>query len=105
MERLASLLAKQNPEQAAKLRLAWQRSKSDQNLRFITEIENLIREGHFTEAMEKQKDLSSALQRVLDILLDRARESGATLITVTHDRDLLDRFERVIDFRELGVDA
>ncbi len=40
-------------------------------------------------------------ERVLDILIERARESGATLITVTHDRDLLDRFERVIDFREL----
>ncbi len=44
-------------------------------------------------------------QRVLDILIERARESGATLITVTHDRDLLDRFERVIDFRELGAAA
>ncbi len=40
-------------------------------------------------------------ERVLDILIERAQQSGATLITVTHDRDLLDRFERVIDFREL----
>ncbi|MCH7643612.1 MAG: ABC transporter ATP-binding protein [Myxococcales bacterium] len=40
-------------------------------------------------------------ERVLDILIERAQQSGATLITVTHDRDLLERFERVIDFREL----
>ena len=37
--------------------------------------------------------------RVLDILVDHAAESGATLVLVTHDRDLLERFERVIDFR------
>jgi len=77
MERLANLLAKQNPEQAAKLRLAWQRSKADQNVRTIQEIENLIREGYFTEALEKQKNISNALQRVLDILLDRDAEREA----------------------------
>jgi putative ABC transport system ATP-binding protein len=38
--------------------------------------------------------------RVLDILLDYARESGATLLTVTHDMDLVDRFDRVVDFRQ-----
>ncbi len=37
---------------------------------------------------------------VLDILFGYARSSGATLITVTHDHDLLDRFDRVIDFRD-----
>lgn len=37
---------------------------------------------------------------VLDNLVDHAEESGATLVLVTHDRDLLGRFERVIDFRE-----
>ena len=39
--------------------------------------------------------------RVLDILFDYAEASGTTLLTVTHDHDLLDRFERVVDFREL----
>jgi len=38
--------------------------------------------------------------RVLDILLDYATENEATLVTVTHDSDLLSRFERVIDFRD-----
>ena len=37
--------------------------------------------------------------RVLDILFDDADERGTTLLTVTHDRDLLDRFGRVIDFK------
>jgi ABC-type lipoprotein export system ATPase subunit len=38
--------------------------------------------------------------RVLDILIDYANENDATLVTVTHDSDLLGRFGRVIDFRE-----
>ncbi len=38
--------------------------------------------------------------RVLDILLDYATDNDATLVTVTHDRDLFDRFERVIDFKQ-----
>jgi len=43
---------------------------------------------------------------VLDILFDYARSSEATLVTVTHDHDLLERFDRVIDFRDfydLGI--
>ncbi len=36
--------------------------------------------------------------RVLDILLDYAKDHAATLLTVTHDRDLLPRFDRLIDF-------
>jgi putative ABC transport system ATP-binding protein len=39
---------------------------------------------------------------VLDLLVDYAREHGATLLTVTHDRELLDRFERVLDFRDIN---
>jgi len=38
--------------------------------------------------------------RVLDILFDYAQRTGATLVTVTHDHDLIDRFQRVIDFRD-----
>ncbi len=46
-------------------------------------------------------------ERVLDILLDYARETGATLLTVTHDHELLPRFGRVIDFKTFrgGSDA
>lgn len=38
--------------------------------------------------------------RVLDILFDYCDRHQATLITVTHDHDLLPRFERVIDFKQ-----
>ena len=38
--------------------------------------------------------------RVLDSLFFSARRTGATLIAVTHDHDLLPRFDRVIDFRD-----
>jgi putative ABC transport system ATP-binding protein len=36
--------------------------------------------------------------RVLDILFDHVRESGTTLVSVTHERDQLGRFERIVDF-------
>lgn len=40
---------------------------------------------------------------VLDLLLAYARNEDATLIAVTHDHELLDHFERVIDFDSLGA--
>ena len=36
--------------------------------------------------------------RVLDILFDYVRKSETTLVSVTHERDQLDRFDRVVDF-------
>ncbi len=41
--------------------------------------------------------------RVLDILFDQAAGTDATLVTVTHDTELLPRFDRVVDFRDFGV--
>jgi len=38
--------------------------------------------------------------RVLDILFEYTGRTGTTLVTVTHDHDLLDRFDRVVDFKE-----
>jgi putative ABC transport system ATP-binding protein len=43
--------------------------------------------------------------RVLDILFAAAADRGATLVTVTHEYELLQRFDRVIDFRELTTPA
>ena len=39
-------------------------------------------------------------ERVLDILFDYVTESGTTLVSVTHDHEILPRFGRVVDFRE-----
>jgi putative ABC transport system ATP-binding protein len=39
---------------------------------------------------------------VLSLLLAAARESGATLLTVTHDHALLDRFDRIVDVEDWG---
>ncbi len=41
--------------------------------------------------------------RVLDILFEYTGRTGTTLVTVTHDHDLLDRFDRVVDFKEFQV--
>lgn len=39
---------------------------------------------------------------VVDLLTGQASRRGATLLMVTHDGELLDRFERVIDLREFS---
>jgi ABC-type lipoprotein export system ATPase subunit len=38
--------------------------------------------------------------RVLDIVFDYVQSYGSTLLSVTHERHLLDRFDRVVDFAE-----
>jgi ABC-type lipoprotein export system ATPase subunit len=39
--------------------------------------------------------------RILDLLFAQLERDGATLVAVTHDHELLPRFDRVVDFREL----
>jgi len=39
-----------------------------------------------------------AKTRILDLLFERAEEAGASVLAVTHDHDLLPRFDRVLDF-------
>jgi putative ABC transport system ATP-binding protein len=45
--------------------------------------------------------------RILDLLFEQAREAGAAVLAVTHDHELLPRFERVLDFAQFrqGADA
>ena len=37
---------------------------------------------------------------VMELLLEEVRRRGTTLIMVTHDHELLDRFDRVVDFQD-----
>ncbi len=37
---------------------------------------------------------------VLDILFEHVRSVGATLVTVTHERSYLERFDRILDFAD-----
>ena len=39
-------------------------------------------------------------EKVLDILFDHVRQSETTLVSVTHERDHLDRFDQVVDFAD-----
>jgi putative ABC transport system ATP-binding protein len=41
--------------------------------------------------------------RILDRLFERLTPGRSTLIAVTHDHELLDRFDRVLDLREIAV--
>lgn len=44
-------------------------------------------------------------EAILDLLFARASDMGATVLAVTHDHDLLPRFDRVIDFATLRQPA
>ncbi len=55
-------------------------------------------------ADEATGNLDPANKRaILDLLFDAAGETGAPLIAVTHDHDLLPMFDRTVDFRELSA--
>jgi len=41
-------------------------------------------------------------RRIMDVLLSSQQSLGATLITVTHDYDLLPSFDRVVDFDDFA---
>lgn len=43
--------------------------------------------------------------RVLDLLFGCVEKAEATLLMVTHDRDLLERFGQVVDFKDFGSSA
>ncbi|MDX8350000.1 ABC transporter ATP-binding protein [Cognatiyoonia sp. IB215446] len=43
--------------------------------------------------------------RILDLLFEQAAEAGAAVLAVTHDHELLPRFERVLDFAEFRTGA
>ncbi|SLN40743.1 ABC transporter ATP-binding protein [Pseudooctadecabacter jejudonensis] len=43
--------------------------------------------------------------RILDLLFEQAAEAGASVLAVTHDHELLPRFERVLDFAQFRVAA
>ena len=40
-------------------------------------------------------------QNVVELLIDQAKQHGSMLLMVTHDRSMLDTFERIIDFAQL----
>jgi putative ABC transport system ATP-binding protein len=63
----------------------------------------LITEPSLLLADEPTGNLDPANKfRVIDILRDYAKEHDATLLTVTHDHDLLNRFPRVIDLQTMN---
>lgn len=43
--------------------------------------------------------------RILDLLFEQASEAGAAVLAVTHDHELLPRFERVLDFAQFREKA
>ena len=47
----------------------------------------------------------SSKARILDLLFEQASQAGAAVLAVTHDHELLPRFERVLDFAQFREPA
>lgn len=61
----------------------------------------LITQPKLVLADEPTGNLDSAnKKRILGILFEETRKCGATLVMVTHDRELLDGFDEVVDFQD-----
>ncbi len=47
-------------------------------------------------------DETVLLHVILDLLFRAVEQHGATLLAVTHDHELLDRFDRIFDFMDFS---
>lgn len=66
----------------------------------------LVHEPEILLADEPTGNLDPANKgRVLDILFEYAKEHSSTLLTVTHDMGLVDRFDRSIDFKQFHAEG
>ncbi|MGH7162613.1 MAG: hypothetical protein ACREID_03940, partial [Planctomycetota bacterium] len=97
MRRVKEILARSDPEKAARLELALRRSRvEDRNLDRIQRIEDFLRSEYFQQAMAEQKELARALERLLDILLDRDTERKELEEKVQRMEQARELLERVI---------
>ncbi len=96
MRRIARILAKTDPEKAARLEMAMRRSLEEGNLRRVEEIQNYLESKLFQEALNEQRELSKALERVLDILLDRDSERKETAERIEQLKQLSQQLEQIL---------
>lgn len=63
----------------------------------------LIHQPDLVLADEPTGNLDAAnKQKIISLLIDQAEREKSTLIVVTHDQSLIDRFDRVVDVSEFG---
>lgn len=63
----------------------------------------LIHQPDLVLADEPTGNLDAAnKQKIISLLIDQAEREMSTLIVVTHDQSLIDRFDRVVDVSEFG---
>lgn len=64
----------------------------------------LVTEPTLVIADEPTGNLDPETARVtLDLLFEQVTQCGATMITVTHNHDILDRFDRIIDMNDINM--
>ncbi|MFQ5845039.1 MAG: hypothetical protein ACE5JG_08630, partial [Planctomycetota bacterium] len=79
-----------DPDKAARLKLALDQSREDGNLDRIETILLLLGDEQWQQALREQKELHKALERILDILLDRESERRQLKDPVEEQKQLVD---------------
>jgi putative ABC transport system ATP-binding protein len=77
-------------------------------IEYLNVMDNILHPYRITAALTfngttkaRVRDLAAQMgTRILDLLFQSVEDHDATLIAVTHDHELLKRFDRVIDFKE-----
>ena len=96
MRRIAKIMARTDPDKAARLEMAVRRSVEEGNLRRVEEIENYLASKLFQQALNEQRELAKALERVLDILLDRDSERKEAAERIEQLKQLSQVLEQVL---------
>ena len=103
--RVLELLSRCGLDPAADFIDAFPHSLSGGQRQRVTIARALAPEPDLLLADEPTGNLDPANKgRVLDLLFACAEARATTLLVVTHDHDLLDRFGRVIDFRDFHME-
>lgn len=90
MNRLATILARTEPDHAVLLRRAYQQCKEDLILEKMDGILRFLEEEKLDEAISDQKDVGTALERLLALLLDKEDDL----------EELLKKIKRLEEYRK-----
>lgn len=98
MQRIKDLLARTDPDKAARLELAWRRSRTeDKNLEKARLIEDLLKSEYWQDAIREQRDFGKAIEKLLDLLLDRDAERKETQERVERLEQARAALEKVLE--------
>jgi hypothetical protein len=96
MDRLAALLARSEPQNAAKLAEAFRKSRQTMVREKMERILAYLKDRKLDRAIETQGEVRVNLQEILDILLEKDMDPRELLKHLRRLRDILERLDAVV---------